>query len=66
MKKPCLPAFVSTLLSLGFVIVSINVLNISLNNQILWKAIASSISIFIFSSAIVLNIKTILKLRCLK
>lgn len=65
MKKPCLPALISTIICLGFIYVGYNVLQISIEKQITWKIYAASISLLIFSSGIILNLFTIKKLRCL-
>jgi len=65
MRKPCLPALISTIICLGFIYVGYNVLQISLEKQIVWKIYAATISLVIFSLIVVLNCITIKKLRCL-
>ena len=65
MKKPCLPALISTLICLGFIYVGYSVLQISIEKQIIWKIWAAAISLLIFSAIVVLNFLTIKKLRCL-
>lgn len=64
MSKTCLPALLSAIISLSFVVVSINSLQISIANNVQWKIIACIIAILIFTAAIILNIVTIKKLRC--